>query len=91
MAIQVLLELGELFPAVEAAECAVKADPTWSIAWQTLARAQVGIGQVEMVCNTVLEKWYSYPFFPQAISSAQKSLHLDPTNAEVDVAHVCPI
>ena len=46
---QVLLELGELFPAVEAAESAVRADPTWPIAWQTLARAQIGIGEVEMV------------------------------------------
>ena len=46
---KVLLELGELFPAVEAAEQAVKLMPTWAMAWQTLGRAQVGLGEVHMV------------------------------------------
>ena len=43
------MELGEVFPAVEAAEMAVKLDPTWAIARQTLGRAQLGFGEVEIV------------------------------------------
>lgn len=46
---QALLELGELFPAVQEAEAAVKLNPTWSIAYQTLGRSQLGIGEVHMV------------------------------------------
>lgn len=46
---QVFSELGELYPAVESAEKAVKLDVTWAVAQQTLARAQVGIGEIEMV------------------------------------------
>jgi len=46
---QVLLELNELFPAVSAAEQAVTLDPTWAVAWQTLGRAQSGLGEIEMV------------------------------------------
>ena len=46
---QVLLLLGELFPAVQAAENAVHFDPTWCTAYQTLGRAQLGIGEINMV------------------------------------------
>ena len=48
---QALLELNELFPAVEAAEEAVHLEPTWPVAWQTLGRAQIGLGEIEMVCG----------------------------------------
>jgi len=51
---QVLLELEEVFPAVQAAEKAVQLDPTWAIAKQTLGRAQLGMGEVHMVCCTVV-------------------------------------
>ena len=37
---------------MEASEKAVKADPTWSIARQTQARAQIAIGEIEMVRST---------------------------------------
>lgn len=43
------MELNEVFPAVQAAEKAVGLDPTWSVARQTLGRAQLGLGEVHMV------------------------------------------
>lgn len=46
---KVLLELGEIFPAVETAEKAVQCDLTWSAARQALGRAQLGLGELEMV------------------------------------------
>ena len=49
LSFQVLLELNELFPAVKAAEQAVVLDPTWAVAWQTLGRAQISLGEIEMV------------------------------------------
>lgn len=45
---QAFSELGELFPAVQSAEEAVKAKPTWFVARQRLGRAQMGLGEVEM-------------------------------------------
>ena len=44
-----LLELGEVFPAVQNAEKAVQCDLTWPVARQTLGRAQLSLGEVEMV------------------------------------------
>ncbi len=46
---QVLMELGEIFPAVEAAEKSIKIKPTWAEAYQTLGRAQLNIGEIEIV------------------------------------------
>ena len=46
---QALMELSEVFPAVQAAEKAVELNPTWSLARQTLGRAQLGLGEVDMV------------------------------------------
>ena len=46
---KVLLELNEVFPAVEAAERAAKLTPTWSVVWQTLGRTQLGLGEIYMV------------------------------------------
>ncbi|CAH3124160.1 unnamed protein product [Porites lobata] len=45
---QVLLELHELFPAIQAAEKAVSLNPHWFVAHQTLGRAQMGFGDPEM-------------------------------------------
>ncbi|CAH3014514.1 unnamed protein product [Porites evermanni] len=45
---QVLLELHELFPAIQAAEKAVSLNPHWFVAHQTLGRAQMGFGDTEM-------------------------------------------
>ncbi|KAL9983491.1 hypothetical protein ACROYT_G005674 [Oculina patagonica] len=40
---QTLLELHELFPAIQAAEQAVSLNPRWYVAHQTLGRAQMGV------------------------------------------------
>ena len=49
---QAYSELGELFPAVQCAEDAVRANPTWYIARQRLGRAQMGLGEVEMALKS---------------------------------------
>ena len=47
--VQALLELDQVFPAVLSAENAVERDRTWAPALQTLGRAQLGLGEVQMV------------------------------------------
>ncbi|CAF97109.1 unnamed protein product [Tetraodon nigroviridis] len=49
---QVLSMLQEVFPAVEAAEMAVKLDPLWWEAWQTLGRAQLNLGEVDLAARS---------------------------------------
>lgn len=44
------MEVGEVFVAVQCAEKAVQLSPAWVTARQTLGRAQLGIGEVYMVC-----------------------------------------
>lgn len=46
---QALLALCEVFPAVAMAEKAVKLKPTWWTSYQTLGRAQLGLGEVRQV------------------------------------------
>ena len=41
--------LGELFPSVNAAEKAVEMRPCWWMAYQTLGRAHLGLGEVRLV------------------------------------------
>ena len=43
------MTVGELFQAVQSAERAVQLKPNWSIVYQTLGRAQLGIGEIKMV------------------------------------------
>lgn len=43
------MELGEVFPAVRAAETAVMIEPLWAEAHQTVGRSQISIGEIEMV------------------------------------------
>ncbi|KAJ8339349.1 hypothetical protein SKAU_G00361350 [Synaphobranchus kaupii] len=45
---QVLTILQEVFQAVQAAEMAVKFRPLWWEAWQTLGRAQLSLGEVDL-------------------------------------------
>lgn len=44
----------ELFPAIQAAEKAVSLNPHWYIAHQTLGRAQMSYGDVEMVSQIMV-------------------------------------
>ena len=53
------MELSEVFPAVQAAEEAVRLDPTWSVARQTLGRAQLGLGEVHMVSSSNQCTWHA--------------------------------
>jgi len=46
MKAQALMEVGEVFPAVQAAEAAAKTNPRWHVAWQTLGRTQLGFGDI---------------------------------------------
>lgn len=49
---QALMAVGEVFPAVQAAEYAVKLDPTWWEARQTLGRALLNMGEVNLVSTS---------------------------------------
>lgn len=43
------MQVGEVFPAVQAAEKATQLNRTWSEGFQTLGRSQIGLGEVDMV------------------------------------------
>lgn len=49
---QVLTILHEVFPAVKAAEMAVKFRPLWWEGWQTLGRAQLNLGEVDLAVRS---------------------------------------
>ncbi|XP_070706852.1 tetratricopeptide repeat protein 33 [Pempheris klunzingeri] len=49
---QVLTILQEVFPAVKAAEMAVKLHPLWWEGWQTLGRAQLNLGEVDLAVRS---------------------------------------
>ncbi|EHB05569.1 Tetratricopeptide repeat protein 33 [Heterocephalus glaber] len=55
---QVLMSLHEMFPAVHAAEMAVQRNPHSWESWQTLGRAQLGLG--EIVLCLVFEDAFSW-------------------------------
>ena len=48
---QALMSLGEVYPAVCAAEKAVGLNTNWWIGHQTLGRAQLGLGEVNLVSS----------------------------------------
>lgn len=52
MKAQSLLCLQEIFPAVQAAETAVSRNPRFVEAWQTLGRAQLGLGEIAMAIRS---------------------------------------
>ncbi|XP_045159179.2 tetratricopeptide repeat protein 33-like [Mercenaria mercenaria] len=52
MKAQALMELCEVFPAVQSAKKAVEYGPTWWIAHQTLGRAYLGLGEVKMAVDS---------------------------------------
>lgn len=56
LSLQVLSILQEVFPAVEAAEMAVKLNTLWWEGWQTLGRAQLNLGEVDLVSPSEHEK-----------------------------------
>uniref|UniRef100_A0A3Q2YJH9 Tetratricopeptide repeat domain 33 n=1 Tax=Hippocampus comes TaxID=109280 RepID=A0A3Q2YJH9_HIPCM len=52
MKAQVLTTLQEVFPAVKAAETAVKLRNVWWEGWQTLGRAQLSMGEVDLALRS---------------------------------------
>jgi len=48
------MSLGEVYPAVCAAEKAVSLNANWWIGHQTLGRAQLGLGEVKLVSIMLL-------------------------------------
>ncbi|KAM6984657.1 tetratricopeptide repeat protein 33 [Aplochiton taeniatus] len=49
---QVLTLLQEVFPAVQAAEMVVKLRPLWWEGWQTLGRAQLSLGELDLALRS---------------------------------------
>ncbi|XP_033501947.1 tetratricopeptide repeat protein 33 [Epinephelus lanceolatus] len=49
---QALTILQEVFPAVKAGEMAVKLSPLWWEGWQTLGRAQLNLGEVDLAVRS---------------------------------------
>eukprot|EP00794_Sanderia_malayensis_P005517 gene5517-6202_t len=62
---QALMELGEIFPAVQAAEKSIKLKPTWAEAHQTLGRAQLNIGEIELALKSFQRAQHLRPDDPQ--------------------------
>ncbi|XP_073477771.1 tetratricopeptide repeat protein 33 [Aquarana catesbeiana] len=58
---QSLLCLHEIFPAVQAAETAVKRNPRFVEAWQTLGRAQLELGEIAMAIRSFQVAFHLYP------------------------------
>jgi len=53
MKAQILLELQEPFPAVKAAEIAIRLEPQWAEGFLTLGRAQLHLGEVELAVGSL--------------------------------------
>uniref|UniRef100_A0A8D0E050 Tetratricopeptide repeat domain 33 n=1 Tax=Salvator merianae TaxID=96440 RepID=A0A8D0E050_SALMN len=58
---QVLMSLHEMFPAVHAAETAVQKDPHSWEAWQTLGRAQLGLGEIALAIRSFQVALHIHP------------------------------
>ncbi|XP_068106973.1 tetratricopeptide repeat protein 33 [Hyperolius riggenbachi] len=65
MKAQSLLCLHEIFPAVQAAETAVKRRPHFVEAWQTLGRAQLGLGEIAMAIRSFQIGLHLCPSHPE--------------------------
>lgn len=85
MKAQALIGLHEWEPAIESAEFAVKIDPSWACAYQTLGRAQLGFGQLEQAVNVSKQgscltlNTITMMFF----QSFSKAVHLCPEDEEL--------
>uniref|UniRef100_W5MZI8 Protein kinase, AMP-activated, alpha 1 catalytic subunit n=1 Tax=Lepisosteus oculatus TaxID=7918 RepID=W5MZI8_LEPOC len=58
---QVLTFLKEVFPAVQAAEMAVRLSPRWWESWQTLGRAQLSLGEVDLAVKSFQVAIHLFP------------------------------
>lgn len=62
---QVLMSLHEMFPAVHAAEMAVQRDSHSWEAWQTLGRAQLGLGEITLAIRSFQIALHICPMNPE--------------------------
>ncbi|ELW53463.1 Tetratricopeptide repeat protein 33 [Tupaia chinensis] len=62
---QVLMSLHEMFPAVHAAEMAVQRNPHSWESWQTLGRAQLGLGEIILAIRSFQVALHIYPMNPE--------------------------
>ncbi|XP_060046967.1 tetratricopeptide repeat protein 33 [Erinaceus europaeus] len=62
---QVLMSLHEMFPAVHAAEMAVQRNPHSWESWQTLGRAQLGLGEIALAIRSFQVALHTYPLNPE--------------------------
>ncbi|NWZ32095.1 TTC33 protein, partial [Asarcornis scutulata] len=62
---QVLMSLHEMFPAVHAAEMAVQRNPHSWDAWQTLGRAQLGLGEIALAIRSFQVSLHIFPMNPE--------------------------
>ncbi|NXH03551.1 TTC33 protein, partial [Loxia leucoptera] len=62
---QVLMSLHEMFPAVHAAEMAVQRNPRSWDAWQTLGRAQLGLGEIALAIRSFQISLHIFPMNPE--------------------------
>lgn len=62
---QVLMSLHEMFPAVHAAEMAVQRNPHSWESWQTLGRAQLGLGEIVLAIRSFQVALHIYPMNPE--------------------------
>ncbi|XP_019387540.1 PREDICTED: tetratricopeptide repeat protein 33 [Crocodylus porosus] len=62
---QVLMSLHEMFPAVHAAEMAVQRNSRSWEAWQTLGRAQLGLGEIVLAIRSFQVALHIYPMNPE--------------------------
>lgn len=61
MKAQALMQLNEPFCAVKAAETSIQSDPKWWVAYQTLGRAQMGVGEIKMAITNFCKALHINP------------------------------
>ncbi|XP_012863844.1 tetratricopeptide repeat protein 33 [Echinops telfairi] len=98
---KVLMSLHEMFPAVHAAEMAVQRNPHSWESWQTLGRAQLGIGEIVLAIRSFQVALHIYPLNPEiwkedlswarALHEQQKAAQrIESSVAPADVPHFSP-
>ncbi|XP_035221009.1 tetratricopeptide repeat protein 33-like [Stegodyphus dumicola] len=96
MKAQALLQLNCPFPALQAAEKAVKINPRWWIGYQTLGRSQLGIGDIKMAKISFSKAIHLNPSEKElweddlkwTLTLLEKKSKLDNQNAEREVKPV---
>ena len=62
---QALMETGEIYPAIVSAQKAVDMNPNWAEGYQTLGRAQVNLGELELAIESFTKSLQLKPDFEE--------------------------